>query len=107
MKGFLKKYNYQNGNPILALPYLTTHPALDIPHRTVGDGRRADRMGCGRECGGGEERSRRKVDRHVPWTLMIPLERTGERMFECACHDGNYGLEAILRGTREQEKQST
>ena len=32
---------------------------------------------------------------------------TGERMFECACHDGNYGLEAILRGTREQEKQST
>ena len=44
---------------------------------------------------------------HVPWTLMIPLERTGERMFECACHDGNYGLEAILRGTREQEKQST
>ncbi len=44
---------------------------------------------------------------HVPWTLMIPLETTGERMFECACHDGNYGLEAILRGTREQEKQST
>ena len=56
---------------------------------------------------GGSLRSRRKVDRHVPWTLMIPLERTGERMFECACHDGNYGLEAILRGTREQEKQST
>lgn len=35
------------------------------------------------------------------------FETTGERMFECACHDGNYGLEAILHGTREQEKQST
>jgi len=38
---------------------------------------------------------------------MIPLETTGERMFECACRDGNYGLEAILDGTREQKKQST
>jgi hypothetical protein len=38
-----------------------------------------------------------------PWTLMIPLKRTGERMFEYACHEGNYGLEAILRGARVQE----
>ena len=38
---------------------------------------------------------------------MIPLETTGERMFECACYDGNYGLEAILRGARQQEKQLT
>jgi len=30
-----------------------------------------------------------------------------ERMFECARHDGNYGLAAIRRGTHEQEKQST
>jgi hypothetical protein len=42
-----------------------------------------------------------------PWTVMIPLKMTGERMFEYACHEGNYGLEAILRGAREQEKQST
>ena len=42
-----------------------------------------------------------------PWTMMIPLKMTGERMFEYACHEGNYGLEAILRGAREQEKQST
>ena len=27
-----------------------------------------------------------------PWTLMIPLKMTGERMFEYACHEGNYGL---------------
>jgi len=25
-------------------------------------------------------------------------------MFEYACHEGNYGLPAILRGAREQEK---
>jgi hypothetical protein len=40
-----------------------------------------------------------------PWTLMIPLKLTGERMFEFACHEGNYGLEAILRGARVQERQ--
>jgi hypothetical protein len=42
-----------------------------------------------------------------PWTLMIPLKMTGERMFEFACHEGNYGLPAILRGAREQERQAT
>ena len=42
-----------------------------------------------------------------PWTLMIPLKMTGERMFEYACHEGNYGLEAILRGARAQERMST
>ena len=41
-----------------------------------------------------------------PWTLMIPLKMTGEKMFEYACHEGNYGLEATLRGAREQEKNS-
>ena len=37
------------------------------------------------------------------WTLMIPLKKTGEGMFEYACHEGNYGLDAILRGARAQE----
>jgi hypothetical protein len=41
-----------------------------------------------------------------PWTLMIPLKKTGERMFEFACHEGNYGLRSILSGARAQE-QST
>ena len=40
-----------------------------------------------------------------PWTLMIPLKKTGERMFEYACHEGNYGLAAILRGARAQEAE--
>jgi hypothetical protein len=39
-----------------------------------------------------------------PWTVMIPLKRTGEDMFEYACHEGNYGLPAILRGARAQER---
>ena len=42
-----------------------------------------------------------------PWTMMIPLKMTGEAMFEYACHEGNYGLPAILRGAREQEKNAT
>jgi hypothetical protein len=42
-----------------------------------------------------------------PWTLMIPLKRTGEEMFEYACHEGNYGLRAILSGARAQEERSS
>ena len=42
-----------------------------------------------------------------PWTMMIPLKMTGEKMFEYACHEGNYGLPAILRGAREQERNAT
>jgi hypothetical protein len=38
-----------------------------------------------------------------PWTMMIPLKKTGELMFEFACHEGNYGLRAILSGARAQE----
>jgi hypothetical protein len=41
-----------------------------------------------------------------PWTLMIPLKRTGEQMFEYACHEGNYGLPAILSGARAQEREA-
>ena len=39
-----------------------------------------------------------------PWTLMIPLKKTGETMFEFACHEGNYAMPAILRGARAQER---
>jgi hypothetical protein len=38
---------------------------------------------------------------------MIALKMTGEAMFEYACHEGNYGLPAILRGAREQEHAAT
>jgi hypothetical protein len=39
-----------------------------------------------------------------PWTAMVPLKNTGEEMFEFACHEGNYGLPAILSGARAQER---
>jgi hypothetical protein len=38
-----------------------------------------------------------------PWTAQIPMTRTAGPIFEYACHEGNYGLEGILRGTRAQE----
>src|SRR5262245_60627715 len=42
-----------------------------------------------------------------PWTLAIPYIVTGEDMFEYACHEGNYGMEGILSGAREEEKAAT
>ena len=42
-----------------------------------------------------------------PWTLMIPLKQTGEALFEFACHEGNYGMRAILSGARAQEKSGS
>ena len=39
-----------------------------------------------------------------PWTAAVPLTRTDDRIYEYACHEGNYGLEGILRGARAQEK---
>jgi hypothetical protein len=41
-----------------------------------------------------------------PWTMMIALKKTGEQMFEFACHEGNYAMAAILRGAREQERSA-
>jgi hypothetical protein len=39
-----------------------------------------------------------------PWTLMIPLKRSSDPLFEYACHEGNYGMEGILAGARKEEK---
>jgi hypothetical protein len=39
-----------------------------------------------------------------PWTARVPMARTDARLFEYACHEGNYGLEHILRGARAQER---
>ena len=40
-----------------------------------------------------------------PWTVRQPMARSNDRMFETACHEGNYGLEFILRGARAAEKE--
>ena len=38
-----------------------------------------------------------------PWTASIPLARFDGPIFEYACHEGNYGMENLLRGARVQE----
>ena len=41
----------------------------------------------------------------TPWTVENNLWRTDERMYEVACHEGNYGLANILSGARAQERR--
>ena len=38
-----------------------------------------------------------------PWSLMVPLQRSGEPVYEYACHEGNIGLKGILAGARADE----
>ena len=38
-----------------------------------------------------------------PWTVMIPLKRSDDAIFEYACHEGNYAMEGILAGARLEE----
>ncbi|HJZ70211.1 MAG TPA: hypothetical protein VKE51_00650 [Vicinamibacterales bacterium] len=40
-----------------------------------------------------------------PWSASIPMVRSDERIFEYACHEGNYALGGVLQGARYQEKQ--
>jgi hypothetical protein len=40
------------------------------------------------------------------WTLIIPLKRTDEHIYEYACHEGNSSLAGILAGARAEEKQA-
>jgi len=42
-----------------------------------------------------------------PWTVRLPMTRTGEELHEFACHEGNYSLPNILRGARFQEQSDT
>jgi hypothetical protein len=39
------------------------------------------------------------------WTLAVPFVDIGEPLYEYACHEGNYGLEGILLGAREEERR--
>jgi hypothetical protein len=35
-----------------------------------------------------------------PWTVQLPMTKLNERIYEYACHEGNYGLASSLRGAR-------
>lgn len=38
-----------------------------------------------------------------PWTVVMPLKRSRDLLFEDACHEGNYSLSNMLRAVRVQE----
>jgi hypothetical protein len=42
----------------------------------------------------------------TPWTMMIPLRRSDEKVYEYACHEGNHSLTGILAGARTLESSS-
>ena len=39
-----------------------------------------------------------------PWTVLVPMTRNQETIYEYTCHEGNYGMFGILTGARAQEK---
>ena len=42
-----------------------------------------------------------------PWSLMIPLQRSVQPVYEYACHEGNIGLAGILAGARADETKAS
>ena len=40
----------------------------------------------------------------APWTVNLPMVLNTEAMFEYACHEGNYSMEAMLGGARAEER---
>ena len=40
----------------------------------------------------------------MPWTAMIRLKQTQEKIYEFACHEDNRPLEGMLAGARAEEK---
>lgn len=41
----------------------------------------------------------------APWTAEIPMKLTDDRMYEYACHEGNYALPGVLAGARVEERE--
>lgn len=39
-----------------------------------------------------------------PWTVEIPVTKSQGRVFEYACHEGNYGMFGALTGARAEDK---
>lgn len=39
------------------------------------------------------------------WTVVYPMRRADTRLFESACHEGNYALRNILSGARTEEAE--
>ena len=41
----------------------------------------------------------------TPWTGEYPWKATQERLYEYACHEGNYAMTNMLRGARFKEAE--
>ena len=39
-----------------------------------------------------------------PWTVQIPMAKSDEDVYEYACHEGNHGLQGILKGSRLRDQ---
>src|SRR5213596_3422898 len=39
------------------------------------------------------------------WTAVIPMKKSSERIYEYACHEGNFALKNVLTGARALEKR--
>jgi hypothetical protein len=42
----------------------------------------------------------------VPWSGQVPLKRSQDKLYEYACHEGNYGIANILRAQRVAEAEA-
>jgi hypothetical protein len=42
-----------------------------------------------------------------PWSGALTMTRTADRMYEFACHEGNYGLPNMLQAARYEEKKAS
>jgi hypothetical protein len=40
-----------------------------------------------------------------PWTAQVPMVKSNDKIYEYACHEGNYGLVNLLTGARSLEKK--
>ena len=41
----------------------------------------------------------------TPWTAVVPMKRVQEKIYEYACHEGNYSMEAMLSGARAEDRE--
>ena len=39
-----------------------------------------------------------------PWGGEVPMKRFNDKLYEYACHEGNYALSGVLSGARYQER---
>ena len=41
-----------------------------------------------------------------PWTVSFPMVSSDLKVYEFACHEGNYGLQNILRAARAEDARN-